>query len=86
MQVEAKTKIGKEIMSTTGVFRRITLGIAFAGLVSGGAQAQPQDRPPQQQDVQRDKKDIRSDKKDLNRDRADRNADQRTSIRTAGRS
>jgi len=49
-------------MSTTGVFDE-SLWNRFAGLVSGGAQAQPQDPTPQQQDGSADKKDIRSDKR-----------------------
>ncbi len=41
-------------MRTTGVFRRITLAVAFAGLASAGASAQTQDPTPQQ-DIRQDK-------------------------------
>ena len=53
------------------------LGLMFAGLVAGGANAQSPDPSSQRQDIKQDKKDIRNDKKDLSKDRADRNSDQK---------
>ena len=68
-------------MRVYALIRRSALGLMFAGLPAGGANAQSPDSTSQQQDIKKDKQDIRQDKKDLSKDRADRNADQKEATR-----